>query len=165
MLSSYQISIIIIYQLYSAKNDVPMSVFRPSNVRLRTLEGSLKNLPRFRNRPSKVIFLRICIQKIKPATFSLEDSNVLSRRLERSLEKTRTFSREDSNVLLRRLQCSLEKCALFFGEVCTVLRRSVHCSPEKRALFSEEECTLLQTPLQCSFSNNKRFCVSMWDIL
>jgi len=47
--------IIIIYQFYSAKNDVPMSVFRPSNVRLRTLEGSQENLGGFSEEPWRVL--------------------------------------------------------------------------------------------------------------
>lgn len=93
----------------------------PWRVLRRTLEGSLKNLGRFRNRHSKVIFLIICIQKIKSAMFSREDSNVLLRRLERSPEKTRTFSREDSNVLSRRLQYSLEKTPMFSKHLSNVL--------------------------------------------
>ena len=78
--------------------------------------------------------------------FSREDSNVLLRRLERSLEKTRTLSREDSNVLPRSVHCSLEKRALFSGEACTVLKIPFQGSflDEKMTSFHASILSVLQ---------------------
>ena len=101
--------------------DPPMFVWEPWKVLRRTLEGSLENLPRFRNRPSKVIFLRFCIQKNR-------HSNIVRRRLQCSHEKTPMFSKEDSNVLKTPLECSFldKKRTSFHASILIALQPSFH---------------------------------------